>query len=71
VVANALSRCHKDGLHVHAISGSIFEAYDTLREELTTHPQAMQIRNQLREGTVPPGLRLMGFLCFRTCVSAR
>jgi hypothetical protein len=54
MVADALSCCHEDGLHVHAISGSIFEAYDALREELSTHPQAMQFRSQLREGNAPP-----------------
>jgi hypothetical protein len=47
VVADALSRRHEETLHVHALSGTTFDAYDTLQEELLTHPQAIQRRVQL------------------------
>jgi hypothetical protein len=54
IVANALSRCHEEVLHVHALSTTIFEAYDTLWQELI-HLQAIQLRAQLHDQTAPPG----------------
>jgi hypothetical protein len=65
VVANALSRQHEETLHVHALSGTIFDAYDTLREELLTHPQAIQIRTQLLQGTAPGWSDVDGILMFQ------
>jgi hypothetical protein len=55
VVADVLSRHHEDELQVHALSTTIFEAYDTLRQELLIQPQAIQFRAQLLDQTAPPG----------------
>jgi hypothetical protein len=41
VVADALSHHHEEMLQVHALLGTIFEAYDMLQKELVTHPQAI------------------------------
>jgi hypothetical protein len=65
VVADALSRRHEETLHVHALSGTTFDAYDTLREELLTHPQAIQIRTQLLQGTAPGWSDVDGILMFQ------
>jgi hypothetical protein len=40
---------------VNTLSSTIFEAYETLRQELTMHPQAIQLRAQLRDHTASPG----------------
>lgn len=65
MVADALSHRHEETLHVHALSGTIFDAYDTLGEELLTHPQTIQIRTQLLEGTAPGWSDVDGILMFQ------
>jgi hypothetical protein len=42
-------------MQVHALSSTIFEAYETLRKELQDQTQAVQPRAQLGEGKAPPG----------------
>jgi hypothetical protein len=54
-VANALSCRYKEGAKLNAISGTSFAAYDTLRDELQSNTEAIQIQAQIVACTVPAG----------------
>jgi hypothetical protein len=47
VVADALLRRGEEAMESHALSGSTFEAYETLHTELLDRPKAVQLREQL------------------------
>jgi hypothetical protein len=54
-VADALSRCHKEILGMHTISSPSFTVFDSLRNELTTNTETLQLRVALAADTTPPG----------------
>jgi hypothetical protein len=66
VVADALSRRGEEAMESHALSGSTFEAYETLHTVLLDHMKAIQLREQLHAGTAPNGwTEVDGILLFQ------
>jgi hypothetical protein len=55
VVADALSRRDEATMESHALSSPSFASYNTLRNELSMHPRALQLRAQLAEEIAPEG----------------
>jgi hypothetical protein len=66
VVADALLRRGEEAMESHALSGSTFEAYETLHTELLDRPKAVQLREQLHAWTAPNGWTAVdGILLFQ------